>query len=310
MRKRLPNRNKRRIVRLLVVLAALAVVGSMLFLSIRRGASLFRERVGEAKEDVSILDLWNAGEYGEVARIAEARLSENPMDRDALLYAGYSRFFLALSHASAEERIADLDTSIRYLRRLKARGDALHPERVDYVLGKAYLFKGTYWADLSVEYLTASLREGYAADDSYEYLGRAYSSAGDLEGALAWYERAAETHPTDRLLLTLGEEAFQLGRYDDAAAYYRRAIDETRDESLEKRGLSQLGQLYYDVGNYLMARGVLERLVGMESGNADYQFLLAETYHELGLEQEARKTWFAVTRIDPGHVGALRRLYD
>jgi hypothetical protein len=50
--------------------------------------------------------------------------------------------------------------------------------------------------------------------------------------------------------------------------------------------------------------------VSMEPGNQDYQFLLGETYHELGMDREARNAWFAVTRINPRHVGALRRLYD
>lgn len=310
MKKRFPRKAYSKLFRLFSLLALLIGISGVIFFSLRRGAFLFHERVGNTKDEISILDLWNQGEYANVARIAEERLRVSPMDRDALLYAGYSRFFLAVSKISAEERITDLDKSILHLRRLKARGDILHPERVDYVLGKAYLFKGIYWADLSVHYLTLSLENGYEAEDSYEYLGRAYSAIGDLQRALEWYERAAESHPTDRLLITLGEEAFRLGKYNIAAEYYRRAIEGTRDESLKKRGLSQLGQLYYDVGNYIMAREVLETLVGMEPGNADYQFLLAETYHELGQNKEARKTWFTVTRINPEHVGALRRLYD
>ena len=310
MKNRFSGKKNTRLFRLISAFAVLLALGGIVFISLHRGASLFHERVGNTKEEVSILDLWNRGEYAAVAQIAEERLRISPMDRDALLYAGYSRFFLAVSKISAEERLADLDKSIVHLRRLRARKDTPHPERVDYVLGKAYLFKGPYWADLSVEYLGSSLEKGYKAEDSYEYLGRAYSAIGDLQQALKWYELAAESHPTDRLLITLGEEAFKLGEYNTAAGYYRRAIDGTKDESLEKRGLSQLGQLYYDVGNYIMAREVLEKLVGMEPGNADYQFLLAETYHELGFENEARKTWFAVTRINPAHVGALRRLYD
>jgi tetratricopeptide (TPR) repeat protein len=232
------------------------------------------------------------------------------LDRVALLFAGYARFYLAISRLSAEERNLDLDYSIKHLRLLLARGGTPHPEKVNYILGKAYLLKGAYWADQAIYYLRLSLDAGYLADDSYEFIGKAYSQLGDPEEALFWYREAAETHPTDRLLLTLGEEAFKLGMYDDAADYYRKSITETRDESLKKRGLSQLGQLYYDVGNYSMAREVLENLVSMEPGNQNYQFLLGETYHELGLEREARIAWHAVTRINPGHVGALHRLYD
>ena len=300
------DRKKRRIIIAFTVL----VIGVLMFFSIRKGMELIEARQAIAGEAVSVADLWEQNRYSDVSAYAEARLAESPLDGDALLYAGYSRFYLAISRLSTQERHADLDACIRYLRLLKVRGDSPKPERIDYVLGKAYLTKGPYWADLAVQYLKQSLEAGYIAEDSYEHLGRAYSALGDLEGALLWYKQAAAEHPTDRLLITLGEEAFKMGLYDDAARYYQEAINSTRDESLEKRGLSQLGQLYYDVGNYAMARVVLEDLVGKASDNKDYLFLLGETYFQLGMNAKARQTWFAVTRIDPRHVGALRRLYD
>jgi len=301
---------RRRTRRALIVLLVLAVAALITYLAIRRGIGLFRagtENIGNA---VSISELWYDGQYADVVGISEEILRDNPVDRDALLLAGYSRFFLAISRLSAEERNADLHASIRHLRLLKALGGTPNPERVDYILGKSYLLKGDYWADLALRYLTASLDAGYQSDDSYEFIGKAYSALGELDSALHWYEKAAESHPTDQLLLTLGEKAFNLGRYNDAAAYYIRAIESTRDESLKKKGLSQLGRLYYDIGNYALAREALETLVEMEVGNQDYQFLLAETYHELGMDVDARRTWFIVTEINPRHVGALRRLYD
>jgi len=299
----------RRLRRAAVLMAAMGVV-AVAVLALRRGAGLIRERSETRRDVVSIMDVWNQGRYAEVAAIAEDRLAEEPLDRDALLFAGYARFFLAVSRLSAQDRNSDLDAAIGHLRLLAARGDTPHPERVDYILGKAYFLKGPYWADLSSRYLQAALDAGYQADDLYEFMGQAQSALGNLDAAMEWYELAAENHPTDRLLLTLGSEAFQLGRYDDAVRYYRRAIEGTRDDSIRKRGLSQLGQLYYDVGNYTMAREVLESLVEMDRNDENTMFLLAETYHELGLDDEARTTWFAVTRINPRHVGALRRLYD
>lgn len=300
---------RKRPLRLLAAVIAVSLAGALVYLSISRSARLFRQRSENTGEVISISALWDDGRYGEVAAIAESRLLSDPMDHDALLFAGYARFFLAISRLSAAERNADLNASIGYLRLLKARGDTPNPERVDYVLGKAYLYKGTFWADLAVGYLKASLDAGYEASDIYEHLGRAHSELGQRARALEWYETAARSNPTDRLLITLGEEAFTLGSYDRAAEYYRMAIDATRDESLEKRGLSQLGQLYYDVGNYTTARGVLESLVEMEPGNENYQFLLGEIYHELGMTAEARRAWHAAARINPRHIGALRRLY-
>ncbi len=294
----------------MILAAVVLLFGAAVFFALKKGAVFFQARSLQKNQIVSITELWDAGDYPAVSRLAEERLSEDPMNRDALLFAGYSRFFLAISRLSAEKRLEDLDYSIFYLRLLKTRNDTPHPERVDYLLGKAYLLKGPYWADLAIRYLIASLEAGYLAEDSYEFLGRAYSSLGYLNAALDCYEKAAKDHPTDRLLLTMGEDAFQLGRYNEAESYYLKVIDETRDEGIRIKGLSQLGQLYYDVGNYSRAREVLEELVETEPGKAAHQFLLGETYHELGLSQKARAAWFKAVRIDPRHNGALKRLYD
>ncbi len=300
------RKSRKAITGILVLTAVLALV----LLALNHGARLFRMQSQSGSEILSMSTLWSDGNYSEVVRLAEERLAEHPMDRDALLYAAYGRFFLGISRLSYEERLNNLNTSIGYLRLLKTRGDTPNPERVNYLLGKAYLLKGPYWADLAVYYLSESLKAGYLAEDSYEFLGRSYSQLGDFEGAMDWYEKAAETHPTDKLLLTLGEEAFRLGRYDDAAGYYKIVIKETRDDALRKRGLSQLGQLYYDVGNYRMAQDVLERLAEMDPENADLLFLLGETYAEMGMTREARSAWHKVIRIVPRHTAALRRLYD
>lgn len=297
---------KARAIILPVILLTAALVTA--YLAVSRGTALFRERTASATRSFS--ELWDQGLYSQVASIAEKELESDPLNRDALLFAGYSRYFTAVSRLSEEERNGELDAAIAHLRLLKARGGTPSPERVDYILGKSYLLKGSWWSDLALRYLTQSLEGGYYAEDSYEYLGRASSALGDVEGALNWYERAAESHPTDRLLLTLGSEAFKLGLYDKSAEYYQRSIEITRDDSLKKRGLSQLGQLYYDVGNYLMAKTILERLTDMGENEQDDLFLLGETYHELGMASEARSAWHSVVRINPGHVGALRRLYD
>ena len=302
--------SRRRSPLLLLLIVTLILLVGAVAASLLRGAELFRARVEGYRENLSVGTLWEEGKYAEVAAIAESRLEKSPLDSGALLYSGYAHFYLAVSRLSAEERIDDLERAIIRLRLLKAVDGAERPERVDYILGKSYLLKGRYWSDQAVRYLESSLNAGYLADDTYEFIGRGYSALGDLETAVEWYSRAAEFAPTDRLFLTLGREAFQLGRYDDAEGYYLRGIAETRDEALRKRGLSELGRLYYDVGNYGRARDVLEELVLIEPDDPETHFLIGETYHALDDEDSARRSWFRVTRIDPGHVGALRRLYD
>lgn len=302
--------SRRRAIRFAVVSSWLAAFVLLGIFALRRGADLIQRRASAVSTALSVEDLWARGDYADVSRLAEERLAVDTMDRDALLFAGYSRYLLAISRLSAEERDSDLDLAVGYLRLLRARGGTPHPERVDYVLGKAYLTKGRYWSDLAVQYLESAVDAGYEPEDIHEFLGRAYSALGDVNSALEWYEKAAEYNPTDRLLITLGREAFKLGLYDKAADYYQRAVQVSRDDLVKEQGLFQLGRLYYDVGNYEEARKILEILIDMEGGNENHLFLLAETYYELGMTRQARSYWFAVTRIDPRHVGALRRLYD
>jgi len=294
--------------------AGLALVSFtvLVYLALSKGVSLFRKKSNISGDNgpIAIADLWELENYTEVAAIAEKDLEEHPLDRNALLYAGFSRFHLAIARLSAEERNSDLDMSIAYLRLLKAIGDTGNSKQVDYTLGKAYLLKGIYWADLAIYYLQASLDSGYKADDSFEFMGKAYSMLGDVESAQFWYELAAETHPTDRLLITLGDEASKLGRYESAVEYYERSISTTKNEELKSRALLHLGQLYYDIGSFLMAKEVFEILVDIEPNNQDYQFTLGEIYYQLGMNIKARNAWLLVIRINPDHVGALHRLYD
>jgi len=280
-----PVRRRRKLRNILYAALVLVSFAALIYLAVRKGVLLFRERSGIFGDNdiITVSDLWQLGNYVEVAATAEKELEKNPLDRNSLLYAGFSRFYLAIARLSAEERNSDLDRAIAHLRLLKAAGGADNPAQVDYVLGKAYLFKGKYWADLAIRYLQTSFDSGYESEDILEFIGRAYSMLDEVENALLWYELAAEKHPTDRLLITLGNEAFKLGRYESAAEYYKRSIDTTKDEELKNKGLSYLGQLYYDVGNFIMAKDIFETLVDIEPNNQDYQFGLGEIYRQLGI---------------------------
>ncbi len=305
-----PALRRRQKIRLAFTVFFLVVLGFVLYFALKRGANLVRQRANESSNTLSADELWNSGQYAALVEIAEKLLISAPIDRDALLFAGYSRYFLAIAHVSSEKRHSDLQLAIRHLRRLLALEGTPHPERIAYALGKAYLIKGAYWADLAVHYLEIAINSGYEPEDIYEHLGQAYTAMGDAESALEWYNEALEKNPTDRLFLTMGKEAFQLGYYNEAASYYQEAIERSRDDSLIKIGLLQLGQLYYDVGNYTMAKGVLERLVSMEPQNANNLYLFAETLYALGLYGEAKRVWYSIMKIDPEHTETLHRLYD
>ncbi len=305
------TQNRRRRIRIVIISASFLLIIFIAYLALSRGVDLIQQRTTTgADNEVSAEALWNEGRYASLTEVAEEYLLSKPLNRDALLFAGYARYYLAISRNSIEEQSVDLNYAIRHLRLLLARGGTPDPGKVKYMLGKSYLIKGKYWADLAVHYLSSSLKEGYEPDDIYEYLGRAYSSMGEYETALKWCLKALEEYPTERLLLSIGEQSFNLGRYDDAASYYLQAIDKSRDDSLKKRGLFQLGQLYYDVGNYDQAMETLKQIENMDISNEEYLFLYAEVLYKKGRNHEAKRYWQRVLRINPGHSGALKRLYN
>ena len=302
--------NKRsRFTDIVFILCILAFLGVSIF-ALYSGAGIFRTILQKKNQDYSISELWSKQEYGTILELTERTLEESPLDPVALMFRGYSYFLLALSRVSVENRNADLDKSIYYLRQLKALPDFGEKSEIDYILGKTYLFKGHYWADMAIRYLNNAYNAGNNAPDLLEFIAKAYYELGELDMAYQWYKIAEEKYPTDRLFMALGNVAFKLGDYEESAQYYIRSVETTKDDLLKKTGLFQLAQLYYDIGNYLKGLEVLEYLVSMQEKNYEFWFLLAETYYELGKTTEARRAWHTVTRINPEHVGALRRLYN
>ena len=295
--------------RWLIVLAAFTGLVVAVW-GLTNGYRRYRRNIRVQQDQEGIVDLWEKQDYETILSLGESTLSESPLDVGALAYAGYSSYYLAVSRKSQEERNSFLDRAIRHLRlRNVTVSDDLTP-MIDYVLGKAYYLKGPSYADLADYYLRRSLDAGYRNDDTYEFLGQAASALGDYKTSLDWFTLAARDRPTDRLLLRMGEDSISLGRYDDAAAYFMRSLDVTRDDALRKKGLFQLGKLYYDMKNFTRARDTLAELAELAPDDAEAHFLLGEVYFELGDMASARREWFRTTYIRPDHRGALLRLYD
>ena len=92
------------------------------------------------------------------------------MDATALSYRGFAYFYRAVAEIALEEKLPLLDESIVSLRRALLSGTPFVGE-VDYVLGKAYFYKGKYYYDESISYMESSLAKGYVQKDSNEYIG-------------------------------------------------------------------------------------------------------------------------------------------
>ena len=188
---------------LFFVLAIPLVVWSLL-----RGADNFAGQINSHPSDENLLKLWNSKEYAAILSITEKSLEVSPMEPYSLLFAGLSSYYMAVSQISAQEERFYLDRAIVSLRKLLILDQIPKEGIVRYILGKSYLLKGRYYADLALENLQKARRAGYENADTYEYLGEAYSLLGEFEQSIHFYEKALELYDSDRLYLKIAEDCF------------------------------------------------------------------------------------------------------
>ncbi|MBI9099577.1 MAG: tetratricopeptide repeat protein [Spirochaetaceae bacterium] len=292
-----------------LVIPTSTIILLIALLALFKGAAGLNQNLTTQIDSVDISLIWESGDYDRIIELTEQELEENPLDTIALIYCGFSYFYKGVSQVSNERAIPLLDRAIFLLRKVLVQEDVPMKSRIYYILGKAYLHKNYYYSDLAVFYLGKSIEDGYVNDDSFEYMGQAYSLLGDYNQSINFYLKALEINATDMLYLKISEDYIRNRMYDESEKYLKLMIDTTRDELLKKKGLFQLANLYYDMKNYSRAETVLLELIGLEKGNENYHFLLGEVYFFLNDIPKARSEWHKTARINPKHVGALRRLY-
>ncbi len=118
------------------------------------------------------------------------------------------------------------------------------------------------------------------------YLGQVRASQGKYDEALASLDAALQIRPDYRpCLLKAGDVLMQLGRPEDAASYYRRAVDADAGSAAAWFGL---GRVHSAKGDVAGAARAFERACSLypEYGAAHYG--LAVAYRRLGRLEEAR----------------------
>ncbi len=286
--------------------AIILIIGSI---ALFKGAEGLNRNLSNKIDSVDISLIWETGDYDRIIELTEKQLEKEPLDTIALIYCGFSYFYKGVSQVSNERAIPLLNRSIFLLRKVLIQDQIPMESRIHYILGKAYLHKNYYYSDLAVFHLNTSVEDGYINEDSYEYLGQSYSLLGDYENSIKYYLKALQINATDMLYLKISEDYIKNRMYDNSEKYLKLMIDTTRDELLKKKGLFQLANLYYDMKNYSVAETVLLELIVLEKSNENYHFLLGEVYFFLDDIPKARSEWHKTARINPKHVGALRRLY-
>lgn len=296
--------------RYILIIILIIISLSAFLVASKRNIQLISKIQDDPVEKNELERLWAERDFNKIYNLTNAKLEENPLDKEALFLYGASLYYLGNSRISTEERMELLDQAIFSLRKLRSISGKLYNEQIDYLLGKAYLGKGQFYADLSILHIEASIEAGYVNKDSYEYLAEAYSLVGKYEESLYYLEKVLESSPNDRVFLKIAENSFQNADYNRAEQFYIKALESSQDELLVKDVLFQLGTLYYNLKNFVQAEKVLSQYLEIDYNNRDAHFMLGESYFYMGDLSSARKEWRRAERIDPYYRPVLVRLYN
>ena len=257
----------------------------------------------------AVSELWNEGLYSEVADISEQTLSRRPLDREALMFYGFAQYYLAYYEKALEEKIPLLDDAIFSLRKAKLLPGDSYSSQIDYILGQAYYHKGSFYYDLTINYIDSSLDAGYIGRDTYEYLGLAHGGVGNPEREVEFFLMASQRRPTDLLLLSVGKAYYKLRDYDTAEDYLLRSLNKTSDRDIEKECRFALAEIYTQMKNFLKAESQYKAIVKLDPRSAVAHFQLGEIYYRMNDIVRARSQWRKTLAIEPTHHGAKLRYY-
>jgi len=307
--RRRPQRGPRGFSLVLIIVVVLIVVGGGLFLIVRGRLPVVFAR---ASVNVTLSQLWNSRQYAAINARAEEILTSRPLDESALVYGGLAFFYQGVAAPTLEAKLPLFDNAIQYLRKALLIAKAPLTATIDYVLGKAYYQKGKYYLDLAIKYLNRSIEGGYNANDTYEYLGLAYSDLGEYDNGASYFGKALAQNPSDLLNYILAQTYYKAGNLAKSEEYLQRTIsraEDSKDSSLEVRGRFLLGRIDTDRKDYAKAEEQYQKILELDSNSADAHFFLGNLYERQDDKIKARAEWRAALRIDPSHNGARLKLF-
>lgn len=273
-------------------------------------SAYFRLRGRQAAEYRQLRDLFESGAFEAAYTQSGEMLKEGPLDSLVLTIRGFSSYQLAIAQINSFDTISYVDDCIWSLRKALLDGENSRDGGIFYVLGKAYYYKGSGYADLAVEYLEKARGASYNAADIPEYLGLAYAAVKDYRGSVAAFTLAmnGETEPSDILLLSIARSYEALGEMDFARAYLLRCLEISRDSKTVSAGRMLLGNVLAKAGDTSGAEAEYLQVIKESGENAEAHFQLGELYALGGDTTRARAEWRRALRLDPAHGPARSRL--
>ena len=268
----------------------------------------FQDRVTNRK----IVDAWNQYDYQKVNELTAVLLEENPFNNFALVYHGFSSFYVALSQLDTLSTQNYLDDAINSLRIALYSSKSKLKGQIAYVLGKAYFYKNTitsyYYSDLAIKYLEEAKNSGYKPDDLYEYLGLSYAALDMTMESIAAFTEALIVRESYSLLLSIGEQYYKAGQENVAKQYLYRIVNDCEDDNLVNKSLNLLGLIYIDEKDYGKARESFDNILKKNQNSADAFYGIGVIYEKQGDLVKARSEWRKALKIHVNHPGALAKM--
>jgi tetratricopeptide (TPR) repeat protein len=298
----------------LVVVAVLLIIGLVGVFLIPWGTG--DKKVGNEKND--LVQLWEAGSYDEAFRVSRELLQDRPLDPLLLTLHGFSAYQLAIAQINNFDTLTYIDACIWSLRKALLSKEGVLDGRIQYVLGKAYYYKGFGFADLAVKFLEEARRSSYQAQDIPEYLGLSYAALRDYRNSVASFTLALDpqdevqsegvAYPSDLLLLSIAQSYLALEERDTAYAYLQRCVDISKDSRTLVVARLLLGSILDKRGDRKGAEAQYMAILSEGGENAEAHYQLGELYAESGDPIRARAEWRKAYSIDPTHKPTRARL--
>jgi len=295
---------KQKTIRALAVFFSIAIVAVIsIFVVIQVRKSI----VNEKRE---VLRVWNDGDYRQAYEISRNALVNKPIDYFLLTINGFSAYQLGISQINNQNTLLFIDESIRSLRKSLLLKDSKSDGRVCYVLGKAYSYKGSEYADLAIKYLERANALSYEAQDIPEFLGLAYAACGDYRSSVEAFTQAfiPGKPPSDTLMLSIARSYMAMEEYDIAVGYLQRCVETSPDSKSVVIARFLLAEVYIASGDYDSAERHYLNILNDSGENAEVHYQLGELYNLKGDTTRARSEWRIAYRQDPAHAKARARL--
>ncbi|GHU22372.1 hypothetical protein FACS1894172_01580 [Spirochaetia bacterium] len=284
------------------IIALIAVVGAVVLM-----VRTMKRRVNYTQEELQ--SLWDNASYYDVFTKSGILLETYPLDPYLLTLRGFSAYQLAIAQINSSDMLTFIDSSIWSLRKaLLIKND----NAAEYVLGKAYYYKGQSFADLAVKFLEQASSGGSNAPDIPEFLGILYAQLRDFKKSTAAFSQSLNItrnaeYSSDRVLLSIARSYLELEEWDSAQNYLNRCIDISKDSNAISRAHFLLGTIFEKTGDAARASGHFLAAIEIGGENADAHYHLGEVYAAQDIAK-ARAEWRRALQIDPGHQQARERI--